>query len=134
MIAFMIISLVQMNNRMMRDVISILNSGVEIIWDCIVDTSKELYSVFKTSDVHNDNKRIENSSNEYSSNEYGYDMGGNYIHSDYDPMIEPKYDHHSHIPRCNDGDVYHTGPDGLYKIDEMNEYNIKDLIFICPLP
>jgi hypothetical protein len=83
-----------------------------------VDTSKELYSVFKTSDVHNDNKRIENSSNEY-----GYDMGGNYIHSDYDPMIEPKYDHHSHIPRCNDGDVYHTGPDGLYKIDEMNEYN-----------
>lgn len=54
-----------MNNRqersssMMKDVISILKSGVEIIWDCIMDTTKQLYWLFK-----NDNKSHVNTSSE----------------------------------------------------------------------
>jgi hypothetical protein len=99
------------------------------MWNCIVDTSTQVYSILKTSDVQNDNKRIENSSNERVE-KYGHDMGGNYQYGvdthDYDPRIDPKYDHHSHIPRCstsgNDDASYdENSNDEVSYDDDQNE-------------
>jgi hypothetical protein len=122
-------------NRIMRDLVSIIESSCEIMWNCIVDTSTQVYSILKTSDVQNDNKRIENSSNERVE-KYGHDMGGNYQYGvdthDYDPRIDPKYDHHSHIPRCNDDASYDENSNDEVSYnevsydDDQNENNWRD--------
>ena len=112
---------------MMRDLVSIIESSCEIMWDCVVDTSTQVYSILKTSDVQNDNKRIENSSNERVENE-GHDMGGSYQYGvdthDYDPRIDPKYDHHSHIPRCNDDEA--SNDEASYDENSNDEVSYDD--------
>ena len=79
------------SSSMMKDVISILKSGVEIIWDCIMDTTKQLYWLFK-----NDNKSSEV-------------MGTHQSERVKSPGV------------FSSESTYHTGPDGHYKIDNLEE-------------
>jgi len=86
---------------MMKDVMSILKSGVEIIWDCIMDTTKQLYWLFKRNDVQNDNKSHVNTSSEV--------MGTHQSERVKSPGV------------FSSESTYHTGPDGHYKIDNLEE-------------
>jgi hypothetical protein len=45
-------------NRMMKDMVSIIEVGCGVVWDCVVDTSTQVYRIFK-----NDNKSHVNTSN-----------------------------------------------------------------------
>ena len=50
--------MVNQMNRMMKDMVSIIEVGCGVVWDCVVDTSTQVYRIFK-----NDNKSHVNTSN-----------------------------------------------------------------------
>jgi hypothetical protein len=71
------------SSSMMKDMVSIIEVGCGVVWDCVVDMSTQVYRVFK-----NDNKSIE-----IVEKKVGHDMGGNYK---YDDMI-----YRSSTPGCH---------------------------------
>ena len=50
------VKIMNRQSSMMKDMVSIIKVGCGVVWDCVVDTSTQVYRVFKRNDVQNDNK------------------------------------------------------------------------------